>query len=442
MAAINSIYPAAPPRPAMDQVRVRTLLTIRWLAILGQMAALVVVGQFLEFDLPMAQATGTVGASVGINILIIMRHRLSGWHHDRAAASYLAFDIVQLAALLYLTGGLENPFALLFLVPVTISATILSQRSTILLGLLAFFCVSMLALYHMPLPWPEPGFHLPPLYAGAIWVSLLVGTAFLMFYAWRVAEEARRMSDALAATQATLATEQEMSAVGSLAAAAAHELGTPLGTIALIAKELLHDQRLEGDTHADLELLNGEVDRCRDILASLARNPSAGTDPAVSRMAFDALIADAARQYGDQETEVRLTATSASTPPHVRRSPELIQGLGNLIENAVDFAASQVDLEFGWDDDMIELSISDNGPGFAPNILSLLGDPYISTRPGSGRMGLGVFISKTLLERTGASLQFSNRRQGQGATVVIRWPRQIIDLAANEAEGDRNHDGG
>ena len=427
--------PNLPARPAMGRVRVRTLLLTRWLAIFGQFAALVIVDEVLEFAVPMLPAMAIIMASVAVNVWVIARYKLSAWHHDRAAASYLAFDIVQLAVLLYLTGGLDNPFALLFLVPVTISATILSLRSAIGLGILAVFCVSLLALFHLPLPWPDPGFQLPRFHATAIWTSLVLGMVFLMFYAWRVAEEARRMSDALAATQTSLSKERELSALGGLAAAAAHELGTPLGTIALISKELLGAPTAGGEIYTDLEILNGEVDRCREILASLARNPSAGADPAVSQMAFDALIADAAERYGDDDTAVVVTAGATTNPPLVQRSPELVQGLGNLVENATEFAKSRVDLEYSWDDGQVELSISDDGPGFAANILDLLGDPYISTRPGSGRMGLGVFISKTLLERTGAELHFFNRRQGLGATVVIRWPRHIIDLTSESHHG-------
>mgnify|MGYP001178408010 CR=1 FL=1 len=425
----SRITPTGLSRPAMGRVRVRTLLLTRWLAIFGQLAALLVINKLMAYDLPMLPAMATIAASATVNLWILARHKLSEWHHDGAAAIYLAFDILQLAALLYLTGGLDNPFALLFLVPVTISATILSLRSTILLGLLALVCVSLLALFHLPLPWPAPGFELPQIYAAAIWVSLTLGTVFLMFYAWRVAEETRRMADALAATQAHLSQERELSALGGLAAAAAHELGTPLGTIALISKELLHTQPLDSEAHTDLEILNGEIVRCREILASLARNPSAGTDPAVSKMTFDALLTDMAARYGDADTTVVVTVKANVDPPLIKRSPELVQGLGNLIENATEFAQDQVDLEFTWGEDQVELSISDDGPGFAANILGLLGDPYISTRPGSGRMGLGVFISKTLLERTGASLHFFNRRQGLGATVVIRWPRHIIDLS-------------
>ena len=250
------------------------------------------------------------------------------------------------------------------------------------------------------------------------------------------------MSDALAATQISLSVEKELSALGSLAAAAAHELGTPLGTIALITKELLRGQSAGGDVHTDLQVLDGEVDRCRGILAKLAQNPAAGADPAVSQMAFDALISEAAERHREGDTAVLVTAKSKSKPPLVWRSPELIQGLGNLIENATEFASSRVDLEFIWDEDKVELSISDDGPGFAANILDLLGDPYISTRPDSGRMGLGVFISKTLLERTGGSLHFFNRKQGLGATIVIRWPRHIIDLGGEISTVSDAVDGG
>ena len=440
---MSRITPAGPAYPALGRVRVRTLLLIRWMAILGQLMALLIVDGILNLALPMLPALATIGASVAVNVWIIARYHHGEWHQDRTATGYLAFDTVQLAALLYLTGGLDNPFALLFLVPVTISATILSLRSAVCLGLLAVGCVSLLAFVHLPLPWPAPGFQLPQMYAAAIWVSLVLGTLFLMFYAWRVAEEARRMSEALAVTQIALSEEQELSALGSLAAAAAHELGTPLGTIALITTELLYGQTVAGEIRTDLELLDGEVARCRAILASLARNPSGGADPAVSQMAFDALIADTAARYGNADTAVLVTAGATVNPPLVRRSPELVQGLGNLVENAAEFARSQVDLEFTWSEEEVELSISDDGPGFAENILYLLGDPYISTRPDSGRMGLGVFISKTLLERTGAALHFFNRRQGSGATIVIRWPRHRIDLAvknlANEDPGGEGH---
>lgn len=403
----------------------------RWLAVVGQVIALLTVSEGLSVELPMAVAMATVACSAALNTYLTLRRGLSGWHSERAATAYLAYDILQLAALLYLTGGLENPFALLFLVPVTISATILSLFSTVQLGLLASICVSLLFNQHLPLPWPEPGLSLPPVYKLAIWAALSLGTGFLMFYAWRVAEEARRMSDGLAELQAALARERELAAVGGLAAAAAHELGTPLGTIALVSKELMRDVPNDSPLRDDVELLNDQAERCRQILTRLAANPSEGADRTLDRQPLDALISALAEAHRRDNVNLVLTnrppENSDQRPPVVRRSPELVQGLGNLIENAVDFARAEVRIELRWTMLEVSIDIADDGPGFAAQILGQIGEPYVSTRPNRGRMGLGVFISKTLLERSGANISFSNRQRGRGAKVVIRWQRGVIE---------------
>lgn len=409
----------------------RTLVFTRWLAVAGQVIALLTVSEGLRVELPMLAAMAAVGCSAALNIHLTLRRGLSGWHSERAAAAYLAYDILQLAALLYLTGGLENPFALLFLVPVTISATILSLISTVMLGLLASICVSLLFDQHFPLPWPEPGLFLPQVYKLAIWAALSLGTGFLMFYAWRVAEEARRMSDALAALQAALARERELAAVGGLAAAAAHELGTPLGTIALVSKELTRDVPKDSGFRADIELLNDQAERCRQILTRLAANPSEGADRSLDQQPLDALVVAVADAYRRDSVRIEFSVRAPDgddhAAPQVRRSPELVQGLGNLIENAVDFARSEVRIVLFWSAHDVGIEIADDGPGFAADILRLIGEPYVSSRPNRGRMGLGVFISKTLLERSGATLRFSNRRRGRGAEVVIVWQRGVIE---------------
>lgn len=421
----------AASRPPEGRVRVRTLVFTRWLAVVGQVIALLTVSEGLSVQLPMALAMATVACSAALNTYLTLRRGLGGWHSERAATTYLAYDILQLAALLYLTGGLENPFALLFLVPVTISATILSLSSTILLGLLASICVSLLFNQHLPLPWPEPGLSLPPVYKLAIWAALSLGTGFLMFYAWRVAEEARRMWDGMSELQAALARERELAAVGGLAAAAAHELGTPLGTIALVSKELMRDVPHDSSLRADVELLNDQAERCREILTRLATNPSEGADRSLDRQPIDAMISALAEAHRRERINVVVTSRPPDhgdpRPPVVRRSPELVQGIGNLIENAVDFARSQVQIELRWTDFEVSIEIADDGPGFAAEILAQIGEPYVSTRPNRGRMGLGVFISKTLLERSGASIGFSNRMRGRGAKVVIGWQRGVIE---------------
>jgi two-component system sensor histidine kinase RegB len=262
-----------------------------------------------------------------------------------------------------------------------------------------------------------------------MWTALSLGMTFVAFYAWRVAEEARRMSDALAATQLALAREQELSSLGGLAAAAAHELGTPLGTIALVAKELAREVGDSGELAEDVKLLNSQAERCREILARLARNPLEEAEASLGLVKFGALVLAAAEPHRREGKRLVVERTSAdgSPEPALRRSPELLQGLANLIDNAVDFARAEIRLRATWARDEVRLEIDDDGPGFALEVLGLLGEPYVSTRSGRGGMGLGVFISKTLLERTGAALSFRNRPRSRGATVAIAWPRASIE---------------
>lgn len=411
-----------------DRVRVRTLVLIRWMAVVGQAMALVIVAVAFGADLPLLWAGGVVALSAALNLWITLRRRLRGWHSDREAVALLAYDIVQLAVLLYLTGGLANPFAILLLVPVTISATILSLRSTIFLGLLAFCAISVLTVAFLPLPLPEATIQLPPVYLFGIWSALNLGMTFLMFYAWRVAQEARGMSTALVETQLALAREQQMASLGGLAAAAAHELGTPLGTIGLVAKELAHDLPADSAWREDIELLHSQAERCRTILARLSRNPT-DDDPAVAHMTLSAVVRSVLDRLEPARTNVHLErrALNQADEPVVQRRAELVEGLANLINNATEFAEVKAQISVVWSDETIWMSIEDDGPGFASAVLAALGEPYVSTRAGRGGMGLGVFISKTLLERTGATLAFSNRSRLGGARVMIEWPRTVLD---------------
>jgi two-component system sensor histidine kinase RegB len=411
---------------------VRTLMLTRWVAIAGQAGAVTVVHWLAGISLPLLPVLLTISVSVVLNLRLWLSRGPTDWHSGREAAAYLAFDILQLSALLYFTGGLENPFAVLLLVPVTISATILSLHSTVGLGVLAFAATSILAFYHVDLNWPSPGLQIPDIYVWGIWASIVTATAFLMFYAWRVAEEARRMSDALAATQLALSREQELSALGGLAAATVHELGTPLGTIALIGKELSRSSGFDDAAREDLTLMNSQVDRCREILARLARNPGAGIDRDLENMGFDVLLNHIAELHHEDGVAIKVLRApedgDGENLPMVRRRPEIVQGLSNLIENAVEFAQKEVEIVMHCSDQILQVTIMDDGPGFPDVVLDAIGDPYISTRPDRGRMGLGLFISKTLLERTGASIGFANRQGAPGAEVVIAWPRGIIEI--------------
>lgn len=419
---------------ASDPVRLRTLTLIRWVAIAGQALALLVVHFGFGFPVPLAEAFAIVGASLLLNLIVMSGHPAPVRLGERAAAAFLAFDIMQLTALLYLTGGLENPFSFLLLAPVAVSATILSVRSTFALSLLSVASITLLAIAHDPLPWSEGGFSVPQVYILGTWVALAIGIVFFAIYTWRVAEEARRMSNALAASQLALAREQQLAALGGLAAAAAHELGSPLGTIAVVSREMARDLAPDSPISEDVELLISETARCRDILAELSdRSPDRDdrTSP-FALLPIHALVEAAAERH--QQDQVRFSFNAGpfenagdTSEPVVVRSPEIIHGLGNVIQNAVQFARSTVYISTGWDADRIRVTIRDDGPGFPSGLIERLGEPYISSRTHVGdHMGLGVFIARTLLQRSGAGIAFDNHRT-EGAVVDIVWRRNQLE---------------
>jgi two-component system, sensor histidine kinase RegB len=418
-------------------VRLDTLVRLRWLAVIGQTAAVLVVHFVFDFTLPLTACLLVIGCSAALNLALRLRFRpIERLEPDRAAW-LLAFDIVQLALLLFLTGGVENPFVFLFLGPVLISATALPPRMTLMLGALAAACATALVFLHMPLPWvsDEP-LELPPVYLLGMWFSLLVALGVIGAYAWQIAEEARLLTDALAATELVLAREQHLSQLDGLAAAAAHELGTPLSTIAVVVREL--ERAIEPTSpHAeDVKLLREQAQRCREILAKLTQL-SASSEP-FDRSKLSTLIEEVVaphRNFG-VAIDVVLPADRAAEPVGAH-NPAIIYGLGNLVENAVDFARARAEIAAGWSEGEVTISIADDGPGFAPEILDRIGEPYLTSRgrPPGGEggvagLGLGVFIAKTLLERSGAALSFANRAApGHGATVRVRWRREDYERA-------------
>lgn len=411
------------------RVRLQTLVLLRWIAIIGQLLALLFVHFGLGYRLPLLPALAVVAVSALLNIVLFVVYPTAKRLSEAGAAGYLAFDLLQLCALLFLTGGVDNPFSLLILVPVTVSATILTLRSTVALSVLAFILAALLTLYHYPLPWQEGVLiELPPLYKWGNFVALILGTLFIAAYAWQVAEEARRMSDALAATQMALAREQQVSALGGLAAAAAHELGSPLGTIAVVVKEMSRDLQPDDPLAEDVGLLQSQVERCREILARLARRPSAeATTETFSDLGIANLIETAAQPWRRSNIDFAVDLKRPGEAPHLPRRPEIIHGLSNLLQNAMEFARSRVVVEVDWDERTVRLAIVDDGPGMNVDILSALGEPYVTSRPDAGGMGLGVFIAMNLLRRSGASVSFANRLEG-GTRVTVSWMRSEIGI--------------
>jgi two-component system sensor histidine kinase RegB len=372
---------------------------------------------------------------VAVNLLLRIQYPASHRLSDNIATALLGFDILQLAALLYFTGGLENPFAMLFLAPVLISATALTPERTLGLGLLAVGSATLLVLAHRPLPWfPGESFKLPFLYVTGIWTAILLGTAFTGIYAWRVAEEARQLAQALAATELVLAREQHLSQLDGLAAAAAHELGTPLATIQVVAKELLRSSPQDDPVADDARLLLQQAERCRDILKTLAQKPETG-DIVHARLGLAQLLDEVAEPYRNVGPQVITVVDGppGEFVPDVWRLPEIVHALSAFVENAVDFAASVVEVVARFDTETVSVEVRDDGPGFSSDILLKLGEPYVTSRPqGEGSrthhqgMGLGFFIAKTLLERTGAIVTFGNERTG-GAVIITKWPRPVLE---------------
>jgi two-component system sensor histidine kinase RegB len=406
-------------------VRLRTLVLVRWVAIAGQLATVLVVALGFRVALPLDALFAAIAASAALNLGLTLwrpQRRLD----ERATAFLLAWDATQLAVLLYFTGGLTNPFALLMLAPVTISATVLSPASTVALCALTVAFASALAGWHVPLPFPAAAFGAPPaLFVAGSWVAIVLGSVFFALYAGWIASEARRMSAALAATQAALDREQRLAAVGALAAATAHELGTPLNTIALVTKDIAGELTPDDPLAEDVALLEREIGRCRTILRELSvRGDSADGSP-LQRLTPAALLEIVAQRYRRPDVAVEIT-TTGSDVPRLRQSSEIMHGMANIVQNAIQFARARVEIDVVADGESLTIAVADDGPGIPTPILDHLGEPYLSTRHSQGNhMGLGVFIATNLLQRTGATLSFANRAEG-GALVQVRWPRSRL----------------
>lgn len=435
-----------------SQLRLQTIVRLRWFGVLGQIFALCVVYFWLGFDLPAGACLTIIAVSAWVNVFLAIRyparHRLS----VRFATALLAYDIVQLASLLYLTGGIDNPFTMLIVAPVTVSAATLPLGHTIGLGVLALASATLLAFFAKPLPWYlDPPLTHPLLYKVGILSAVAASMPFLAIYVWRLTKEGRQMSAALAATELVLSREQKLHALDGLAAAAAHELGTPLSTITLVTNEL--DRQIDKNSphREDILLLRSQAQRCREILQKLTRHPP-DEDPLHATLTVKEMLHEAAMPYmdGRARIQIRTTPSSSAAGPEARqptglRRPGVIYGLGNLIENAADYAESRVEISAEWDGQTVVVLIADDGPGFKPEVIDNLGEPYVTTRSAGRKernggkvsgLGLGFFIAKTLLERSGARFHFDNRAAPEhGAMVRITWPRTAFEAMLEAREG-------
>lgn len=425
------------------------MIVLRWVAIVGQLTAILVGQHAYGLQLELGLCYLAVGVSVIGNLIATFVFPENKRLSESENLAMVMFDLLQLGFLLFLSGGLHNPFALLLLGPVTISAAVLTTRSTLLAGGTAIAMVSILSQYHFPLRTNE-GFILsiPDIFVFGNWIALVIAIVFIGAYSRRVTSEMHSMSDALLATQMALSREQKLTDLGGVVAAAAHELGTPLATIKLASTELMDELEDREDLREDAALIREQADRCHDILRDMGR---AGKDDLLLRQApLMAVIDEAAEPHANRGKSILFSRDPQSgtelNQPAILRKPEIIHGLRNLVQNAVDFAKTTVWIECHWTDDIISVRIIDNGKGFPPHIIGRIGDPFVGRRksvadrqerPEYEGMGLGLFIAKTLLERSGAELSFANgsdpyvetpiEHVHTGAIVEVKWPRDVID---------------
>ncbi len=418
--------------PSSRRLRLQTLVRLRWLAVAGQGATVLVVAFWLQFPLPLGTCAALIGALAAVNFLLSVGFPATYRLEPLAAFAVLGLDLLQLAALLFITGGLANPFAPLICVPVIISFASQPLRHALALFALAMLLIAALPFSSYPLPWyggDAPT--LQPVMQVGVWFAITSMMAFAAFYAYRVSQEATLLADALSATELVLQREKHLSQLDGLAAAAAHELGTPLATISLVAKEMERELGRDERFGEDVQLLRSQSERCRDILKRIATLPS-DSEEHMRRLPLSSLIEDVLAPHREFGIKLELIEKSdrANEPIGIRNAG-ILYGLGNLIENAVDFAREKVTVTVEHDASKVAITIEDDGIGYAPDVLQRIGEPYVTHRhrdDKAGGLGLGLFIAKTLLERSGAKLRFENRPpETPGARVEIVWPRQRME---------------
>jgi two-component system sensor histidine kinase RegB len=430
---------------AFGRTRLRTLVSLRWMAIAGQAVAVLFVHYLLGFEMPLAACLAAVGASAWLNVALMAVFPAQHLSSPAETAGQLAFDTVQVAVLIGLTGGLQNPFLLMILAPVTVGASRLLPVYAGLLAVIALICCGGMWVWGLDLPWREDqALAIPPLYQLGQLAAVAIGLIFFTVSAWRTGRDEARLVSALDAVQAVLAREQQLSALGALAAATAHELGTPLATIHLAARELGRSVKPGHPAREDVELIIDQAERCRTILKQISQRRHM-TDAAMARATLPGLIEEAAEPHRAGGIHIQCSSSPLAggsgdeRAPEVLRKPEIIHALGAFIENAASFAAREVSVNARWSTEEVRIYITDDGPGFAPSVLAKLGEPYFSERrieQRGGGMGLGFFIACTLLERSGARVTPYNRQfPAKGAVVRIAWPRKAIEAPDGWIEG-------
>ena len=403
-----------------------TFVNLRWIALLGQFATISVVKLIFQFDFPFLLCNFIVGIGVLTNLFLQFKIKQNQLNNNLSAI-YLAYDIIQLGILIYLTGGINNPFIFLLIIPSVFSSTYLKLISTINLVILTIFILIFLTFFHLDLPSPEDlHFHVPDYYLYAVPLAIIIGLIFLVYFGLKFGGESRKRKKALDNIQHVIAKENELLSLGGQAAAAAHSLGTPLSTISLVANELKEELKGNKKFDKDIDLLIGQSDRCNVILKKLSMNPHVEDEFISSEATFQDYLNEIIRSYQEiSEKKFLLDTEKNKNSISFKRSVEINYGLRNFIGNANKFSKQKIKIKLLSDEKNTEIQISDDGPGFPNDIINKLGEPYIKSssqevRPKIG-LGLGTFIGKTLLEKNYGKINFKNTSEIKGALVNISW---------------------
>ena len=402
----------------------KTLVTLRWIALIGQFAAINIVFFILGLDFPI-HATYII-ILIGILTNIYLQYRIKATQlKDLYSSLFLIFDLFQLGLLLYLTGGIHNPFTFLLIIPAIVSSTFLSMGTTIILGLLTLAVLILITFFHLPLPGTEEPLKFPEYYLIGIIISISIGLIFLSYFGIRFSGETKKRSEALNELQQTLSKEYELESLGGQAAAAAHSLGTPLATITVVAKELRKEIGESSRHTKDLDLLISQTKRCSEILKQISKKEIT-EDKFFSFTEFDILLSEIIESFKEtSDKNIELYSSENNNSCKIKRSPEIIYGLRNFIGNAIKFAKQNINISLKSNKYLVNILIEDDGPGFPDDIIKILGEPYIKSKSeeisSKSGTGLGTFLGKTLLERKGANLDFGKSEKLQGAKVNISW---------------------
>ncbi len=403
-----------------------TYVSLRWIGIIGQLISVYFVYFFLNFQFDFIISNLVISLGILSNLYLIFIYQKTQLS-DRSAFIFLVIDIFQLGALLYLTGGVTNPFVIFLLIPSVFSSSNLSLKTNILLVSLTIIVIFILTFYSQDLPFPiSVHFHVSPYYFYSIPIALIIALIFLNYLAMTFGKESRLRREALAKMEEVMATEHELLSLGGQAAAAAHSLGTPLSTIKIITQDLVKQFKGKKDIEKDIELLSSQVERCNNILKSLTLNPveeDIFIDKDISIREYLSEIISSFREISKKNFIFNYDQNSNDRT--ITKSIEIVYGLRNFIGNANKFSKETVYINLKSDSEKTEIVIEDDGEGYPRDILSKIGEPYLKSNyrieKSKTGLGLGIFIGKTLLEKNFASVMCRNSKTRSGAEVVIQW---------------------